>query len=56
MGTWSREQGANFTFIPAAREGLFNATLIVTSILVRPLKIPCFFVSGLVAFSRKPRI
>ena len=34
VGTWTREQGANFSITPAARGGLFNSTLIVTTIVV----------------------
>ncbi|CAF5129079.1 unnamed protein product, partial [Rotaria magnacalcarata] len=34
VGTWTREKGANFTLTPIARGGLFNSTLIVTTIVV----------------------
>ncbi len=34
VGTWTREQGANFSLISTARGGLFNTTLIVTTIVV----------------------
>ncbi|CAF2895654.1 unnamed protein product [Rotaria sp. Silwood2] len=36
IGTWSREFGANFTLTPSARGGLFNSTLIVTTIVEPP--------------------
>jgi len=36
VGSWSREKGANFSITPAARGGLFNSTLIVTTILEAP--------------------
>ncbi|CAF1512058.1 unnamed protein product [Rotaria sp. Silwood1] len=36
IGSWSREQGANFTLTPSARSGLFNSTLIVTTIVEAP--------------------
>ncbi|CAF3325828.1 unnamed protein product, partial [Rotaria socialis] len=36
VGTWAREKGANFTLTPTARGGLFNSTLIVTTIVEAP--------------------
>ncbi|CAF1120253.1 unnamed protein product [Rotaria sordida] len=36
VGTWSRDHGANFTLTPSARGGLFNSTLIVTTIVEAP--------------------
>ncbi|CAF3618281.1 unnamed protein product [Adineta steineri] len=36
IGVWSREHGANFTLAPSSRSGLFNSTLIVTTIVEAP--------------------
>jgi len=40
---WSREQGANFTLTPTTRGGLFNSTLIVTTIVVCKKKRKIYF-------------
>ncbi|CAF1301921.1 unnamed protein product [Rotaria sp. Silwood1] len=36
IGTWSREQGANFTLTSVSRGSIFNSTLIVTTIIEAP--------------------
>jgi hypothetical protein len=44
---WSREQGANFTLTPTTRGGLFNSTLIVTTIVVCKKKKKGKFIFGI---------